>query len=83
MKTIAILLLTLCAAGCATCERHPVWCAAGAAVIVGSIAASVEHHYDQHAADPCRPNAPNRSSAVIGLCVKQGMQIPFVHPVAH
>lgn len=83
MKTIAILLLTLCATGCATCQQHPVWCAVGAAVVVGSIAASIEHHRDQRASDPCGPDQPNRSSAVVGLCAKKGFQIPFVHPIGH
>lgn len=84
MKTIAILLLTLCAAGCATCQQHPVWCAVGAAVVVGSIAASVERHHDQHRGyDPCGPDAPNRASGVIGQCAKQGMQFPFVRPIGH
>jgi len=42
-----LLLLSLLLSGCATCERHPYVCAAGTAIIAGSIAASVQHHHDQ------------------------------------
>jgi hypothetical protein len=46
---IKVLCLTLSFAlgGCATCQRHPVWCAVGAAVVVGTAAAVIEHHHDQ------------------------------------
>ena len=30
--------------GCATCERYPVACAVGSAVIVGSVLATAEQH---------------------------------------
>jgi hypothetical protein len=46
----AVLLLSLSLSGCATCQQHPVWCAVGTAVVVGSIAASVEHQHDQRRA---------------------------------
>jgi hypothetical protein len=45
--------------GCATMERHPVWTAVGTAVIVGSIAATIEANRGDHrqAAGPlCAPN---------------------------
>jgi hypothetical protein len=36
---------------CATCQQHPVACAVGSAVIVGSIAVALEHHHDQQTHD--------------------------------
>jgi hypothetical protein len=72
MKRLFLLCLTLCSTGCATLERHPVWTAVGTAIIVGSIAASVQHHHDQQQHQyPCGPDQPNRSNAVIGSCVGQ------------
>lgn len=45
---ISVLIAALISlSGCATCQQHPVWCAVGTVVVVGSIAASVEHHRDQ------------------------------------
>jgi hypothetical protein len=54
------LLLT----GCATCQNHPVFCAVGTAIIVGSVAATIEdnrhheapeHHNDWPAACNINP----------------------------
>jgi len=55
--------------GCATCQQHPVWCAIGSAVVVGSIAATIEANSGGHghAASPC-VNPANRSNAVVGSC---------------
>jgi hypothetical protein len=49
MNALRILVVgvTLLAAGCATCERHPVACSVAAGVIITSVALSV--HHDQHA----------------------------------
>lgn len=71
MKTLFLAAL-LALSGCATLERHPVLTAVGTAIIVGSIAAMVEHQHDQRRPNPidlCGPNAPNRSNGVIGSCV--------------
>ena len=40
--TVAALL-----GGCATCDRHPVACTVATVIVVGSIAASVEHRHDE------------------------------------
>ena len=59
MKTLVATLLTvvLALSGCATgrvlpdaCEQHPLACSIGAAVIVGSVAATVEAN--QHHSQP-------------------------------
>lgn len=50
MKSIALALLL---SGCATCQNHPYVCAAGTAIVVGSIAASVQHHHDQTQSTNC------------------------------
>jgi hypothetical protein len=42
------LALIIALAGCATCERHPVACGIGGALIVGSVAATIaanDHHH--------------------------------------
>jgi hypothetical protein len=39
--------LVLILSGCATCEQHPVACGIAGAVIVGTVAAGVQHHHDQ------------------------------------
>jgi hypothetical protein len=52
----AVLCLSLPA--CATLERHPVLTAVGTAIIVGSIAASAEHHHDQQHERQIAPMTP-------------------------
>lgn len=47
MKHLSILILALIATGCMTCREHPVACSIGAALLVGSAAATLEHHHDQ------------------------------------
>ena len=73
MKRLTLLCLTLSFGGCATLEQHPVLTAIGTAIIVGSIAASIEHHHDQQHQMTycCGDGCPNRSNAVIGSCVGQ------------
>jgi hypothetical protein len=44
------LSLILTVGGCATLEHHPVWTAVGTAIVVGSIAASVEQHQGRQVA---------------------------------
>jgi hypothetical protein len=56
---IGVLVVMSTISGCATCREHPVWCAVGSAVVVGSIAAVAEHHHDQQAHD--RQIAPGGS----------------------
>jgi hypothetical protein len=47
------LLLALALAGCATCQEHPAFCAVGAAVVAGSIAATIEvNQSDRRGATP-------------------------------
>jgi hypothetical protein len=42
----AIALLSL--GGCATCQNHPVYCAVGSAIIVGSVAATIAANSSDH-----------------------------------
>jgi hypothetical protein len=65
---VAVLLLAL--GGCATCQQHPVACGVAGAVIVGSIAAAVQHHHDQqHQAAPGMSNTqPVNCAATPSLC---------------
>jgi hypothetical protein len=54
--------------GCATCERHPVACSVGAAVIVGSVAATVEAN-TRHSTAPARANTqPVACSSSPAIC---------------
>lgn len=41
---VTLLAFLLALSGCATLERHPVLTGIGSAIIVGSIAATVEQH---------------------------------------
>lgn len=72
MKIITAISATalLALGGCATCQQHPVYCAIGGAIIVGSVAAiAAQHGHSNSQPDLCGPNAPNRSNGVIGTCV--------------
>jgi hypothetical protein len=42
----AVSLLAL--GGCATCQNHPVYCAVGTALVVGSVAATVAANSSDH-----------------------------------
>jgi len=46
MKSLLLMASLLALTGCATCERHPVACWAGAVIVAGSIAASTNHRTD-------------------------------------
>lgn len=46
MKSLFLIFFALIASGCQLCREHPVACAIGGAVIVGSVAAIVEHQHD-------------------------------------
>jgi hypothetical protein len=72
MKRLILLCLTLLSSGCATLERHPVWTAVGTAIIVGSIAASVQHHHDQQQQfDICNKVEPDgRHNGIVGCAVR-------------
>lgn len=68
MRKPAILLAAaLAVSGCATCHEHPVWCAIGGGVIVGSIAATIEaNRGDRHQSAPSGPLcAPNCAVSAI------------------
>jgi hypothetical protein len=41
------LLMAVLLAGCATCDHHPVACLIGGAVVVGSVAATIQAHNDR------------------------------------
>ena len=47
MKIITLLIVVLSLSACATCERHPYVCAVGGAIVVGSIAYTLEMHSDR------------------------------------
>jgi hypothetical protein len=42
MKSLVLALALTASSGCATLERHPVLTAVGSAIIVGSVAATIE-----------------------------------------
>lgn len=42
MKTLIILSVLFSLVGCATCGRHPVVCTIAGAIVVGSIAATIQ-----------------------------------------
>ena len=46
-RSLTLIAFLVLLPGCATLERHPVLTAVGSAIILGSIAASVQHHHDQ------------------------------------
>lgn len=48
MKILTLLVVVLSLSACATCERHPTMCAVGGAIVVGSIAYTLEMHSDRH-----------------------------------
>jgi hypothetical protein len=64
IKTIALATL-LGLAGCATCQEHPIYCATGAAIIVGSVAASFASRGNDSAA------APRSLTPQFGACGRQ------------
>lgn len=45
MIRLASLVLAVALTGCATCERHPVVCTVGTAVLAGSIAVAANHSH--------------------------------------
>lgn len=49
MKT-TMLIVAMMLSGCATCERHPVYCSAGVGILATSVALSV-HHADDRSQD--------------------------------
>ncbi len=46
MKT-TMLIVALTLSGCATCERHPVYCSAGVGILATSVALSVRRGDDR------------------------------------
>jgi hypothetical protein len=50
MKRIFCVFIALSLSACATCHEHPVACAIGGAIVIGSIAAAAEHSHDQRVA---------------------------------
>lgn len=58
MSRFLAVLVALALAGCATCQRHPLACGVGAALIAGSIAAAA--HSDR-GPEPGRAIGPGPS----------------------
>jgi hypothetical protein len=54
---IAFVVLLISLSGCATCQQHPVWCAVGSAIVVGSIAASIDRDHRSNTAVQINPVA--------------------------
>lgn len=53
MKSLLLMASLLALTGCATCERHPVACWAGAVIVAGSVAASTNDRMaDRHIPSP-------------------------------
>lgn len=47
MKAFPLLIALLVLSGCKLCEQHPIACTISGVIVVGSVAAVVEHHHDQ------------------------------------
>jgi hypothetical protein len=79
----SLIAVSFIANGCATCQQHPVACTIAGTIIVGSIAASVEHHLDQRhdRNEAMRRIDTCNGTAVVGSCVAAQTIIPFVHPI--
>lgn len=43
---ICLMVLALVLGGCATCNRHPVVCAAGAVFVTGAVLAATAHQHN-------------------------------------
>lgn len=71
MKLLTGLVLLATLSGCATCREHPIACTMIGTLVVGSVAATIasQHEHTPAIVDPCGPNRPNRSNAIIGSCV--------------
>lgn len=48
MKILTLLVVVLSLSACATCERHPIACAAAGAIVVGSVAYTLEMNDSSH-----------------------------------
>jgi hypothetical protein len=62
MRRALTVLLVLSLPGCATCERHPVACAAALTVVATSVALSVPHPHP-HDTPPAMTQIPNSPCA--------------------
>ena len=56
MKTLILMVVFAIAgaalSGCATCQNHPYVCAVGGAIVVGSVAATIEAHHHSDSSAP-------------------------------
>lgn len=59
------MVVFLLLGGCATCQTHPVACAIGSAVVVGSIVATVNAHNDRGGVNPIRRGGPGYPSVCV------------------
>lgn len=62
-KIASLITVAFIASGCQTCQQHPVYCAIGSAIIVGSVVAIAEahHHSDHRDVMPVRNISPRNS----------------------
>lgn len=58
-RVLIALSLSLTHAGCATCERHLVACAAAVGIVGTSIALSLRHHHSDVGDPPARMSIPS------------------------
>jgi len=68
VKTLPLSILLVMLSGCATCDRHPVACWAGGIILVGSIAASTNHHTANPVGPIGDPNKPACTEQPDGSC---------------
>jgi len=67
-KTLTLSLLLVMLSGCATCQKYPVACWAGGIILVGSIAASTNHHTQSPSLAIGDPNKPPCTKQPDGSC---------------
>jgi len=56
MKILIIAAALALTGGCATCQQHPVYCAVGTAIIVGSVAATIAANSGHSSHSPAHSN---------------------------
>ena len=68
MKNIFLIALALSLSACATCQRYPVACAVGSAVIAGSVATTIAANDGRHSRAPMRHVSPPDCAVNPALC---------------
>lgn len=71
-RILGVLLLCLSLGGCAVCERHPVACAAGVAVVGGAVAYGLTHRHTVVSTPVAAPTANpcDQSAAAYAQCIR-------------